>query len=84
MVSSKWKKQYVDGCGTWIQDEGIKCTLSRFTDDTKLSGAIDTPKGLDVMNRDLDKLKKCGNGNLMRFNKSKGKVLHLCWGDSLY
>ncbi|KAJ7396801.1 hypothetical protein BTVI_141249 [Pitangus sulphuratus] len=54
-------------------DSGIECTLSKFADVTKLSGTANMPEGKDAIQKDLDRLKKWGHGNLMMFNKAKSK-----------
>jgi len=58
-------------------DEELECTLSKFADDTKLGGVVDTLAGCPAIQRDLDRLESWVQKNLMKFSKGNCKVLCL-------
>ncbi|PKU45795.1 rna-directed dna polymerase from mobile element jockey-like [Limosa lapponica baueri] len=60
-------------------DSGIECTLSKFADNTKLSGVVHMLEGRDAIQRDLDRLEKWAHAKCMKLNNAK--VLHMAWGN---
>ena len=64
-------------------DNRTECTLSKTADGTKLDTVVSMLQGMAAIQRDLDKLEKWTDGNLMKLNKSKCKLLHLGWDNPM-
>jgi len=62
-------------------DSVIERTVSKFANNIKLSGAVNTLEERDAIQRDLDRLQRWAHANLMNFNKGKCKVLHMGQGN---
>jgi len=62
-------------------DSGTECTLSKFANNTKLCGTVNTLEGRDNIQRDLDRHERWARAHLMNFNKAKCKILHVGQGN---
>lgn len=58
-------------------DDRAELILCKSANDTKLGEMTDTLEGHTSIQRDVYRLKKWSDKNLMKFNKGKYKVLHL-------
>lgn len=56
---------------SWVMGH---CTLIGFTGGTKPGRVTDTPDGCAAIQRNLDRLEKAANKNLMKFNEGKRHI----------
>ena len=57
-------------------DEGTKCNISKFADDTKLGGRVNCDADAEILQNDLDRLGEWTNQWQMQYNLDKCEVIH--------
>ncbi|KAK4815480.1 hypothetical protein QYF61_003016, partial [Mycteria americana] len=63
-------------------EAGVECTTSKFANETKLGGAVDSLEGQEALQRDLDSLGHWAIINGMKFNKNKCRILQMGWSNT--
>ena len=58
-------------------DDGLKCKVSKFADDTKIACKVTTKRERKALQSDLDQLTRWASRWQMKFNVEKCKVLHI-------
>ena len=58
-------------------DEGLTCKISKFADDTKITGRVTTTAEKVLLQSDLERLVNWSNKWQMAYNVSKCKVMHI-------
>lgn len=66
ILGPAWPKVFIGN-----MDGGIKCTFSKFVNNTKQCGAGDTQEGRNAFQKGLDRLEKRTCANHMKLNKAK-------------
>lgn len=54
--------------------DGTEYTLSKVADNTKSGEVTEKPDGCAAIQRDLNRLEKCANRNLLKFNKGNCNI----------
>ncbi|WP_221627760.1 reverse transcriptase domain-containing protein, partial [Proteus mirabilis] len=57
-------------------EEGLEGWVSKFADDTKVGGVVDSEEGCGRLQRDIDKLQSWAERWQMEFNVAKCEVIH--------
>ena len=55
-------------------EEGAECRVTKFADDTKMSGKANCAEGVESLQRDLDRLSEWARTWQMEYNVSKCEV----------